>query len=107
MGRVMRNTNWLVFAVLAVTLTAVAQQAASAPQNSQPVAATQAVQTSGSAEPDSDKSDPDKSGGADHHGSGRALVVHTYQAYPDLKAPTAYGIRHAAVCMSAMDPVAD
>ncbi len=45
MGRFMRNTNWLVFALLAVTLTAVAQQAASAPQNSQPVAATQAVQT--------------------------------------------------------------
>lgn len=45
MGRVMRNTNWLVLAVLAVTLTAVAQQSASAPQNSQPVAATQAVQT--------------------------------------------------------------
>jgi len=41
----MRNTNWLVLALLAVTMTAVAQQSASAPQNPQPVAATQPEQT--------------------------------------------------------------
>ena len=33
------NMNWMVLALLAVTMTAVAQQPASAPQNPQPVAA--------------------------------------------------------------------
>jgi hypothetical protein len=37
--------NWMVLALLAVTMTAVAQQSASAPQNPQPVAATQPGQT--------------------------------------------------------------
>jgi Peptidase family M48 len=45
MGRVMRkvisNMNWMILALLAVTMTAVAQQPASAPQNPQPVSATQ------------------------------------------------------------------
>jgi Peptidase family M48 len=41
----MRTMNWMVLALLAVTMTAVAQQSASAPQNPQPVAATQPGQT--------------------------------------------------------------
>src|SRR6202790_3058021 len=49
MGRVMRevmsNMNWMILALLAVTMTAAAQQPASAPQNPQPVAAAQPVQT--------------------------------------------------------------
>jgi len=35
------NMNWMILALLAVTMTAVAQQPASAPQNPQPVAAAQ------------------------------------------------------------------
>lgn len=38
---VMSNRNWIILALLAVTMTAVAQQPASAPQNPQPVAAAQ------------------------------------------------------------------
>ena len=38
MRRVMSNINWMVLALLAVTMTAAAQQPASAPQNPQPVA---------------------------------------------------------------------
>ena len=38
------NMNWMILALLAVTMTAVAQQSASAPQNPQPVAATQPEQ---------------------------------------------------------------
>jgi hypothetical protein len=45
MRKVMSNMNWMVLALLAVTMTAVAQQSASAPQNPQPVAATQPGQT--------------------------------------------------------------
>ena len=45
MGRVMREVmstmNWMILALLAVTMTAAAQQPASTPQNPQPVAATQ------------------------------------------------------------------
>jgi hypothetical protein len=41
----MSNTNWIILALLAVTMTAAAQQPASAPQNPQPVAATQPGQT--------------------------------------------------------------
>jgi len=39
------NMNWMILALLAVTMTAVAQQPASAPQNPQPVAAAQPEQT--------------------------------------------------------------
>ena len=42
---VMSNMNWIILALLAVTMTAVAQQPASAPQNPQPVAATEPGQT--------------------------------------------------------------
>jgi hypothetical protein len=45
MQKVMNNMNWMILALLAVTMTAVAQQPASAPQNPQPVAATQPEQT--------------------------------------------------------------
>src|SRR5271165_3572727 len=45
MRKVMSNMNWMVLAVLALTMTAVAQQSASAPQNPQPVAATQPSQS--------------------------------------------------------------
>jgi hypothetical protein len=47
MRKVTSNMNWLVVALLAVTVTvtAAAQQSASAPQNSQPVAATQPAPT--------------------------------------------------------------
>jgi Peptidase family M48 len=41
MQKVMSNTNWMVLALLALTISAAAQQTASAPQNPQPVAATQ------------------------------------------------------------------
>jgi len=41
----MSNRNWIILALLAVTMTAVAQQPASAPQNPQPVAAAQPGQT--------------------------------------------------------------
>jgi len=41
----MSNMNWIILALLAVTMTAAAQQPASAPQNPQPVAATQPGQT--------------------------------------------------------------
>ena len=41
----MSNKNLMVLALLAVTMTAAAQQSASSPQNSQPVAATQTSQT--------------------------------------------------------------
>src|SRR6266446_11000764 len=43
--RVMSNMNGMVLALLAVTMTAVAQQPAAAPQNPQPVSATQPGQT--------------------------------------------------------------
>src|ERR1700674_5077332 len=44
--RVVTSTmNWMILALLAVTMTAVAQQPASAPQNPQSVAATQPEQT--------------------------------------------------------------
>jgi hypothetical protein len=39
--------NWMVLALLAVTMTAAAQQPASAPQNPQPVAATAAARSAG------------------------------------------------------------
>jgi hypothetical protein len=45
MRSVMRNSNWMVLALLAMTMTSAAQQPASAPQNPQPISA---VQTSGS-----------------------------------------------------------
>ena len=45
MPKVMNNMNWMILALLAVTMTAVAQQPASAPQNQQPVAATQPERT--------------------------------------------------------------
>jgi hypothetical protein len=45
MREVMINRNWIILALLAVTMTAVAQQPASAPQNPPPVAATQPGQT--------------------------------------------------------------
>jgi hypothetical protein len=45
MRSVMRNSNWMVLALLAMTMTSAAQQPASAPQNPQPVSA---VQSSGS-----------------------------------------------------------
>jgi hypothetical protein len=41
----MSNMNWMILALLAVTMTAAAQQPASAPQNPQTVAATQPAQT--------------------------------------------------------------
>ena len=45
MRDVMSNRNWIILALLAVTMAAVAQQPASAPQNPQPVAAAQPGQT--------------------------------------------------------------
>ncbi len=45
MRKVISNMNWMVLALLAVTMTAVAQQPASAPQNPQPASATQPGQT--------------------------------------------------------------
>ncbi len=45
MQKVTNTMNWMVMALLAVTMTAAAQQPASAPQNPQPVAATQTAQT--------------------------------------------------------------
>ena len=45
MRKVMRNINWLVLALLAMTITAAAQQPASAPQNPQAASATQTGQT--------------------------------------------------------------
>jgi hypothetical protein len=45
MRKVKSTINWMFLALLAVTMTAVAQQPASAPQNPQPVAATQPQQT--------------------------------------------------------------
>ena len=45
MRKVMRNMNWLVVGLFAMTITAGAQQPASAPQNPQKVSATQTVQT--------------------------------------------------------------
>ena len=45
MRKVMSTKNWMILALLAVTMTAAAQQSASAPQNPQPVAATQSGQT--------------------------------------------------------------
>src|ERR1700676_524837 len=45
MGKVISSMNLMILALLAVTMTAVAQQPASAPQNPQPVAATQPEQT--------------------------------------------------------------
>jgi hypothetical protein len=44
MRKVMSMMNWMILALLAVTMTAVAQQSASAPQNPQPVSATQPAQ---------------------------------------------------------------
>jgi Peptidase family M48 len=48
MRKVMRNMNWLVLGLLAMTMTAGAQQPASAPQNPQAVSATQAGQAQSS-----------------------------------------------------------
>ncbi len=45
MRKAMNIMHWILMALLAVTITAVAQQSASAPQNPQPVAATQPAQT--------------------------------------------------------------
>jgi hypothetical protein len=45
MSKLMNTTNWMVLALLVSTMTAAAQQPASAPQNSQPVAATQPDQS--------------------------------------------------------------
>ena len=44
MSKFMSNMNWMILALLAVTMTAAAQQPASAPQNPQPVTATQPSQ---------------------------------------------------------------
>jgi hypothetical protein len=44
-GNAMPTMNWIILALLAVSMTAVAQQPASAPQNPQPASATQADQT--------------------------------------------------------------
>src|SRR5271156_5423902 len=49
MSKSMSNMNWLVLALLSLTMTAAAQQSASAPQNTQPVAATQPAQTAAQA----------------------------------------------------------
>jgi hypothetical protein len=51
MRKVISTMNWMVLALLAVTMTAVAQQSASAPQNPQPVAATQPEQTAAQPSP--------------------------------------------------------
>ncbi len=52
MRNLMNTLNWMVLALLAVTITAVAQQPASAPQNLQPVAATTPAQSQpGQAQP--------------------------------------------------------
>ena len=45
MRKVINTMNWMILALLALTMTAAAQQSASAPQNPQPVAATQPAQT--------------------------------------------------------------
>ncbi|MFZ0800284.1 MAG: M48 family metalloprotease [Terriglobales bacterium] len=45
MNKFMNTMNWMILALLTLTMTAVAQQSASAPQNPQPVAATQPAQT--------------------------------------------------------------
>jgi hypothetical protein len=44
MSKFMSNMNWMILTLLALTMTAAAQQPASAPQNPQPVAATQPSQ---------------------------------------------------------------
>ncbi len=62
MPKVMSNMNWMMLALLAVTLTAAAQQPASAPQNPQPVAATQPGQTA--AQPSQTQSGQAQSGQA-------------------------------------------
>src|SRR5208337_3640072 len=62
MRRVMSKMNWMILALLAVTLTAAAQQPASAPQNPQPVAATQPGQTA--AQPSQTQSGQAQSGQA-------------------------------------------
>ena len=51
MRKVMSNLNWMVMALLVVTMTAAAQQSASAPQNPQPDAATQPSQAQSSLAP--------------------------------------------------------
>jgi hypothetical protein len=53
----MSNMNWMILALLAVTMTAAAQQSASAPQNPQPVAATQPSQAQ-SGQPQSNLAPP-------------------------------------------------
>jgi hypothetical protein len=58
----MSKMNWMILALLAVTLTAAAQQPASAPQNPQPVAATQPAQTA--AQPSQNQSGQAQSGQA-------------------------------------------
>ena len=45
MRRFMSNSNWMVLALLASTMTAAAQQSASAPQNLQPASTTQSATT--------------------------------------------------------------
>jgi len=62
MRKVMSKMNWMILALLAVTLTAAAQQPASAPQNPQPVAATQPAQTA--AQPSQNQSGQAQSGQA-------------------------------------------
>ena len=57
MRKVMSNMNWMILALLAVTMTAAAQQSASAPQNPQPVAATQPSQAQ-SGQPQSNLAPP-------------------------------------------------
>lgn len=51
MRKVMRTMNWMILALLALTITAAAQQSASTPQNPQPVAATQPGQTAAQPSP--------------------------------------------------------
>ncbi|MGD1214419.1 MAG: M48 family metalloprotease [Terriglobales bacterium] len=57
MRKVMSNMNWMILALLAVTMTAAAQQSASAPRNPQPVAATQPSQAQ-SGQPQSNLAPP-------------------------------------------------
>src|SRR5208282_726511 len=57
MRKVIGTMNWMVLALLVVTTVAAAQQSASAPQNPQPVAATQPSQTQ-SGQPQSNLAPP-------------------------------------------------
>jgi hypothetical protein len=62
MSKFMSGMNWMVMALLAVTMTAAAQQPASTSQNPQPVAATQPAQTA--AQPSQTQSGQTQSGEA-------------------------------------------